>query len=359
MNILISAYTFYPHIGGIETFTDSLATHLVELGNEVTLFTPVCSQKKDTTPYRILRKPSVFQLIEAFDKCDVFYQSNMSLRLAWPLLLLPRPLFITHHIGLERADSGSTLPFSFLSLLKQGALALKNTIKEAFCKLGTCVVVSEFLNSCFSEPSFVIYNPYKDHLFYPRNAIPQSQSLVFVGRLVPEKGLHCALEALKILKDRNQTPHFYIIGQGPDQAKLEALVLSYDLEPTVHFCGPLEGEALAEAYCEHAIQLVPSVWEEPFGLVALEGIACGCVPIGSERGGLKEAIGPCGLSFPNGNARALADCIEDLLKHPEKQTIYRSHAKAHLAQFSSKSLSKRYLHLFQSKLDSHDALNSI
>ena len=38
-----------------------------------------------------------------------------------------------------------------------------------------------------------------------------------------------------------------------------------------------------------------------FGVVALEGIACGCVIVGSEGGGLEEAIGPCGVTFPNSN----------------------------------------------------------
>lgn len=358
MKILISAHTFYPHIGGIETFTDSLATSLVKLGHQVKVLTPVMHSKVDQTVYPILRRPSPLELIEAFKWCDVFYQSNISLRLAWPLLLVPRSLFITHHIWLEGKESISFNPSPSLTYFKQLTLALKNFLKEAFCSLGTSMVVSDFLNTCFLQSSRVIHNPYKDDRFYPRKEIHRTQNLIFVGRLVEEKGVHCALEALKILKNQGYTPHLTVVGEGKEREALEGLVTAYGLIDTVHFEGPLEGKELAKAYCKHAIQLIPSLWAEPFGLVALEGIACGCVPIGSERGGLREAIGPCGITFPNGDAQALAYHIRDLLSHPEKQASYQSYAQAHLAQFSSQSVAQRYLQVFQSKMDTSDAFYS-
>lgn len=361
MKILISAHTFYPHIGGIETFTDNLAQNFIALGHQVKLVTPVCHQKPDTKAYTILRHPSPLALLEAFEWCDVLYQSNLSLRLAWPLILMPRPLVLTHHIWLEgRESSGSqaSRPSPLLSLFKNLTLGLKNFLKEAVSSLGTSIVVSHFLNTCFSQPgiapSIVMYNPYKDDLFYLRSEIPRTQSLIFVGRLVEEKGIHCALEALKILKNQGHTPHLTVVGEGKEREALKGLVTAYGLTDTVHFVGPLEGEALARAYCKHAIQVIPSLWAEPFGLVALEGIACGCVPIGSEKGGLKEAIGPCGMLFPNGDAHALAQCIQGLLDHPEKQDAYRSYAPVHLEQFSSKKVAERYIKIFQSSIESSD-----
>ncbi len=51
--------------------------------------------------------------------------------------------------------------------------------------------------------------------------------------------------------------------------------------------------------------------------MALEGIACGCVVVGSEGGGLKDAIGPCGDTFRNGDAADLARVLGHRLRHPE------------------------------------------
>jgi glycogen(starch) synthase len=358
MKILISAHTFYPNIGGIETFTDNLASSLVRLGHQVKVLTPVMCPNADNTVYPILRCPSPLELIEAFEWCDVFYQSNISLRLAWPLLLIPRPLVITHHIWLEGKEIHAFKKVFSLSFFKKISLGLKNFFKKTFYDLGTSIVVSHFLNTCFSQTFLVIHNPYKDDLFYPRKEIHRTQSLIFVGRLVEEKGVHCALKALSILKDQGITPHLTVVGEGKERQALEALVGTYGLTDTVHFAGPLEGEELAKAYCKHAIQLIPSLWAEPFGLVALEGIACDCVPIGSAIGGLTEAIGPCGIIFPNGDAQALSQCIQNLLNHPEKQASYRSYAQAHLAQFSAQRVVKRYLQVFPSKIDAPNPLHS-
>lgn len=353
MNIVISAYSFFPYIGGIETFTDVLATAFSELGHRVTIVTPVASTLEDRpTPYRIVRKPSFFHYLEIVEGCDVFYQSNISLRLAWPLLLVPKPIFVTHHSWPEETLNAKTrLRDRIRSYRQRLCIAFKNTCKALFCSLGHTIAISPCMQNCFGQKAHIIPNPYNDQLFYVRSSIPRSKDLIFVGRLVEEKGLQCALEALKILKDQGYQPHLSVVGQGPEREYLENLTHAYGLQKTVSFLGPLAGEALAEGYCQHAIQLIPSIFPEPFGLVALEGIACGCVPIGSEQGGLKNALGPCGPTFENGNAKALASHIRDLLDHPEKQSHYRSQAKVHLAQFSRARIAQQYMDFFISQAE--------
>ena len=69
------------------------------------------------------------------------------------------------------------------------------------------------------------------------------------------------------------------------------------LAENVSFVGPKSGDGLAEILNQHQILVVPSRWAEPFGIVAVEGIACGCVVVGSVAGGLPEAIGGCGVNF--------------------------------------------------------------
>ena len=118
--------------------------------------------------------------------------------------------------------------------------------------------------------------------------------------------------------------------------------------PHVTFAGAKQGVELVNLLNAHRLMVVPSRWPEPFGIVALEGIACGCVVIGSTEGGLAEAIGPCGVTFSNGDAEALAGAVQNLLENPELEESFRDQAAAHLAHFEAKVIANRYLDLWPS-----------
>ena len=111
------------------------------------------------------------------------------------------------------------------------------------------------------------------------------------------------------------------------------------------------GAELVSELTRHRILVVPTVIEEPFGVVALEGIACGCVVIGSSGGGLKDAIGPCGVTFPSNSAWSLAACLREMLIDPEKLKACRVSAKAHLAGFAKPLIAQKYLHVMQCALN--------
>src|SRR6185312_15136232 len=89
--------------------------------------------------------------------------------------------------------------------------------------------------------------------------------------------------------------------------------------------------------------VVPSVWEEGFGVVALQGVACGCVVVASHTGGLPEAVGSCGLTFPMGDSAALADRLAELLTDDEKRLQLQAGASAHLARHQPRAVAEAYL----------------
>src|SRR6185295_7293475 len=109
------------------------------------------------------------------------------------------------------------------------------------------------------------------------------------------------------------------------------------------FTGSISHEAIAQRLAEHRILIAPSLYHEPFGVVALEGIACGCVVIGSSGGGLPEAIGPCGRTFPNGDEHALAATIAELLGDPDSCARMLEGAAEHLAEHTIRRVAERYL----------------
>jgi len=138
-------------------------------------------------------------------------------------------------------------------------------------------------------------------------------------------------------------PRLTIAGDGPERARLEKQAAQLQLQSRVDFIGSQTSEQLAKLLRQHRILVVPSRWREPFGIVALEGIACGCVAVGSTEGGLADAIGPCGLTVPNGDARALANAVSRLLEDPAECDRLRRNAAAHLARFTPRHVAEIYL----------------
>ena len=116
-----------------------------------------------------------------------------------------------------------------------------------------------------------------------------------------------------LFRSRDIHPSLTIVGEGPESGPLRDLVKQSNLEKQIVFLGNKDAIKLAELLRRHRILIVPSRWKEPFGIVALEGIACGCVVVGSGGGGLSEAIGPCGLLFQNDDLGKLADQLQKLL----------------------------------------------
>lgn len=138
--------------------------------------------------------------------------------------------------------------------------------------------------------------------------------VVQVGQLIPEKGVDVALKAMTELPDRVV---LWVIGTGPDRAQLEEQVEHLGLQKRVTFMGL---QMHVQPFFQAAdCMICPSRWGEAAGLVNLEGASCGLPIVGSDIGGIPEALedGRSGLLFPPGNASALADCLRALLESPE------------------------------------------
>jgi glycosyltransferase involved in cell wall biosynthesis len=165
--------------------------------------------------------------------------------------------------------------------------------------------------------------------------------------LVSDKGVNLLLDALANLKELGLSPSLTIIGSGPEEPNLRQQVKQLDIVEQVNFAGAKVENDLAQLLNAHKILVVPSVWEEPFGIVALEGIACGCVVVGSEAGGLKDAIGACGVTFPNGDVNALTQALFDLLTNPDKLAGYREKAESHLSRHTKAAVAKAYLEVLE------------
>jgi len=205
------------------------------------------------------------------------------------------------------------------------------------------LAVSRALAETIPAKCDVIANPYREDIFVEDSANVRDRDLVFVGRLVSDKGCAVLLEAVAMLGASGLRPTLTIVGSGPEFEALRVQSTANGLDSQIVFAGQKTGAELAAVLNQHRILVVPSLWKEPFGIVALEGIACGCVVVGSEGGGLPEAIGSCGLTFPNGDQRALAELLSLLVNAPEKTTELKKSAERHLACHKRQNVVKTYL----------------
>jgi len=347
MKILFSSYLFHPSVGGIESVSKILAERFAAAGNEVQVITeseenvqrPTSNAQRSTqsleSSFGVTRKPSLRETIRLLQWCDLFFQNNISLRSLIPALILRKPTVVVHQTWLQNT---------------RGGVGWHNRIKQILLRFVTNVAISKAVADGINAHSAVIGNPYDDQIFRLMPDVTRNRDLVFVGRLVSDKGVDLLLRALELLQNDNLLPGLTIIGSGPDENNLRRLTTELGLDRQVTFVGQKSGATLAETLHRHNVLVVPSRWAEPFGIVALEGIASGCVVVGSEKGGLKEAIGPCGVTFENENVPALAKQLKRVLNDPNLQTNLRQHASAHLAKFQSDAVAAAYLRLMRKML---------
>jgi glycosyltransferase involved in cell wall biosynthesis len=328
MKILVYTPAFLPKVGGLELNTAQLAERFQRAGHEVTVVTTTPGESPGLA-YRVVRDPSPWELLSWTRWCDVFYQANVSLRGLWPLLLVRRPWVVSHHSWYCRTG---------------GQVAWQDHLKRWLLRFAaSSISVSEAVAADLDTPSVVIPNAYRDELFRRLPGIERTEDLVFLGRLVSDKGVDLLLDALALLAEEGLHPGLSVIGGGPEATALREQAERLGLAGQVRFLGVRTGEELVEILNRHRILVVPSRYHEPFGIVALEGIACGCVVVGSEGGGLKDAIGPCGDTFRNGDTEDLARVLGERLRHPERDTECLDQAEAHLARHSARKATEAYL----------------
>jgi glycosyltransferase involved in cell wall biosynthesis len=139
-------------------------------------------------------------------------------------------------------------------------------------------------------------------------------SLVYVGRLSPEKGVAVLLKALAAVSLAKLT----IIGSGPQRDELEGLAARLGIADRVCFLGSYPwGSDLLELIRRHQCLVLPS-FTEGLGLVLLESMSQGVPVIASSVGGIPEVVrhGVNGLLFPRGDVSALAAVIDRVISDP-------------------------------------------
>jgi glycosyltransferase involved in cell wall biosynthesis len=334
MRILICSYRFSPEVGGIETCSLTLADAFRKQGHSVTIVTQSKSDHvEDDFNFKVLRRPSIFAFAQAAREADLIWQNNISVFWLSITKLMGKPCFVTTQTWLTHAS---------------GKTRLVDHLKRFILSFSHNLYISRSIADHVGWCGQLVANPYDHSNFQVMPDSARNSDLVFLGRLVSDKGSDLMLQALVKLRDEhNLKPSLSLIGSGPEEEKLREFVAENQLHTQVSFKGVLRGTDLSKALNEHKILIVPSRWFEPFGIVALEGIACGLAAIVSSGGGLPEAIGPCGLSFTNDNVDELTNALHRLLSNKVLLEELTSHREEHLEHFKAHHIAERYTKTFE------------
>jgi glycosyltransferase involved in cell wall biosynthesis len=178
----------------------------------------------------------------------------------------------------------------------------------------------------------------------PRPAFlpPEDGYLMFVGALGSHKGVDVLLEARRRMRGK---PPLVLIGtSGPDSPRID--------DPGIVVARNIPSAQVMASWIRASVAVVPSVWNEPQGQVAIEATLLGRPVVASDVGGLRDVVrhGVTGLLVPPGDPGALAAALDRLLENPSARQRMGEAGRQHARRFEAAAVTSQILEVF------HDVL---
>jgi len=178
--------------------------------------------------------------------------------------------------------------------------------------------------------------------------------ILFVGRIVPQKGIDNLLKAMAYLERKRRTTLVVIGGDEHSQAemqRLESLSQSLKIHESVIFLGLVQQEMLPFFYSAADLCVVPSYYES-FGLVVLESLACGTPVVATNVGGAENVIrhGETGYVVKDNDPYRLADKLELFFSTSNGNTALVDSARASVTKYSWSNITEAIIEEYQSIL---------
>ncbi|MGE5578844.1 MAG: glycosyltransferase family 4 protein [Bacillota bacterium] len=226
------------------------------------------------------------------------------------------------------------------------------------CRVVTCsAYMKEEVSRLFGVPADkvrVIPNGIsKTWLELPRNEAGRPL-VIFVGRLVPEKGPQVLVDALPDVLREFPAAELILAGDGPMEGEIRRRVYQAGLGKVVTLAGRLDDKGLARLYERAWVAAFPSSYE-PFGIVALEAMATGVPCIAGDAGGLREVVrnGETGVLVRPDDPDALAFAVKTLLRDRSMAARLARTAKDRVSRdYSWDDIAARTLDVYREALES-------
>jgi rhamnosyl/mannosyltransferase len=367
MKILQVGKYYFPEHGGIETVLQNLSEGLASRGHQVTVLcsssSPIAKQSQNLptlhNEVEIVRAPSYglffsqplsFGLPHLLSKLasqyDIVHVHTPNPFAEMSTMVLPRkkPLVVSHHSDIIRQKiilpMYTPLLRKFLKRASQIVVATENHITSSS-------YLRAYKEKCAIIPYGIKTNPvhpqHKDliHKIHGRFG----RFILFVGRLVPYKGVEVLIDAMKQI-DSNAV----IIGDGHLRTTLESKVKDLKIQNKVHFLGRVDDVSPFYSACEAFV--LPSVSNnEAFGVVQLEAMAAGKPSIISNLNSgisLVQEEGVTGFHFTPGDSVDLSKKINLILNDENKAKVMGEAARRRFERFyTQERMVESYIRLYE------------
>lgn len=321
------------HYGGIERIVDLLARNLVNRGHEVTLF---CNPESTCPVQRVdwpglksgrhldtVRNAAMLLRFLTTNQCDVVHSFSRLAYLA-PILPLPIPKLMSYQRPISPHTTRLAHRLSFGSLHFS---AISNQMMREVGRTGSWHLV----------PNGV---PLEVYSF--RKSVPPNAPLMFLGRLEEIKGPHLAIEVARRVGSR-----LVLAGNIPNEhcRWFDEYVAPFVDEVQVSYVGPVDDRQKNELLGRARALLMPILWDEPFGIVMAEAMACGTPVIGFARGAVPEVV-------ESGVTGFVVDNIDEMVAAITKlDQIDRSACRSRVDQlYSDRAVTDGYMRAYRQLL---------
>lgn len=343
MKVLQLTAHFHPNLGGVETHLSDLVSELDkrDISTFVLTYIPLTTdvkyklfEKRKST--NILRIPWIKGLFYKFVSHPVFEFLYLfpGLFFVTPFVLLSFHPKVIHSHGLVAGAVGViwgkifnrrviVTTHSIYHFPKQGAY--HHFVKWLFTNADHILTLSnqskhEIENIGIASKKITVFTYWVDQsLFIPKdNTISRKKFklgkefiVLFVGRLVPEKGILVLLDAFENIT----TSRLLIAGDGPLRPRVEERIKD---KKNVTYLGRTLQNDLPDLYNVADVLIVPSIHEEGFGRIILESLSCGTPVIASKRGGIVEALDKSVGELIEVTPKNIKTALTEMQKHIKK-----------------------------------------
>jgi glycosyltransferase involved in cell wall biosynthesis len=348
MRICLYSSAYAPQRGGIESASASLAAAWQKAGHDVLLVseTNADADYDATSPFTVLRHPSRGDWRRIVRDYDVVISNGFALRhlLTW---LFYGALFWWIHQSFIAWRNPTGVPW-----YEKFRWKVRGKTRPLLTRLarGGNIYISHALKTYLrTAEGPVIYNPVAD-IFRPMGDVPIAADFGFFGRMWLAKGQDTMLRALARCREAGYhfTADFY--GDGEHLQQIKQIARELKLENVVRFIPSVSGDDLVRAINSVGVVVMPSAWDEPMGMVAVEAMACGKCVIGTNRGGLGEVLEGWMPTFDNHNDQQLSELMIATRTDDTLRQKYERAARERATAFSQAVIAEKYIAVFQERL---------
>jgi glycogen(starch) synthase len=332
MRVLFWTDWFLPSIGGVEVFSARLLPALARRGHEITVVAghhraglPDVTVVEGVTVRRywfhqLLAANDLHGVAETVARIgrlkqellpEVFHLNTLGPSVLFHLQSVarwPAPVLLTLHSPLMREAGGPNTLYGRALRSARWLNCNSHALRDDVCRHVPEMELRSSVTYYGMEPPALEPGP------RPR----EDPVVLGFGRLVADKGFDLAVRAFGTVRARFPRARLVLAGEGEARSGLERLAAACGVAGAVDFVGPQSPEQIPGLINRASVVVVPSRWDEPFGLVALEAALMARPVVAARAGGLVEVVenGVTGVLVEKEDAGALAEAVTELLADP-------------------------------------------